>query len=392
MKKYWLSIVIVLSTILLVVGATFAYFSFSIRANNNITADASNMSIIFTPGDELTEVVDPSSSRDNRIKTTASIRAVNGAVKPNANLYLNIEDISSSLTSGALVWEVEAVKNNQSVTLSPSSGTFENCMHNGVSGACVAGDKLYIVTDYELDYVDTEFTIYIWLDSSNISESVSDAVFNASIGADTEEFTGIVKIPNEYQKVEYIQSSGTQYINTGVIGKSGIELYADLSFVSVPPDGSPIFGSYGNNQRCYLLTYRSGGIFGSAIGNTPVVSNYNIVLNTRYQVYSYLATGSQILKINGVTEGANNDTTVLNTNKNIFLFGYNYNGNFDNQYPVSIKLYSLKLYDNGLFVREFVPVYRKSDSVVGLYDIQNGVFYSNANNSGDDFTAGPNVS
>ena len=48
--------------------------------------------------------------------------------------------------------------------------------------------------------------------------------------------------------------------------------------------------------------------------------------------------------------------------------------------------------DNSNLVRDFVPVYRKSDSVVGLYDIQNGVFYSNANNSGDDFTAGPNVS
>ena len=55
-------------------------------------------------------------------------------------------------------------------------------------------------------------------------------------------------------------------------------------------------------------------------------------------------------------------------------------------------IYDCKILQNDVLVREFVPVYRKSDSVVGLYDIQNGVFYSNANNSGDDFTAGPNVS
>ena len=42
------------------------------------------------------------------------------------------------------------------------------------------------------------------------------------------------------------------------------------------------------------------------------------------------------------------------------------------------KVYYCKITVDGTLVRNFVPCYRKSDNIVGLYDLVNGVFYTNA--------------
>jgi hypothetical protein len=52
------------------------------------------------------------------------------------------------------------------------------------------------------------------------------------------------------------------------------------------------------------------------------------------------------------------------------------------------KLYRCQICNNGILVRDYIPVRRKSDKKVGLYDTINNVFYIN-NGSGTDFTAGP---
>ena len=42
-----------------------------------------------------------------------------------------------------------------------------------------------------------------------------------------------------------------------------------------------------------------------------------------------------------------------------------------------IKIYNLKISENGILIRNFIPCYRKSDNEIGLYDIVNNVFYTN---------------
>ena len=56
----------------------------------------------------------------------------------------------------------------------------------------------------------------------------------------------------------------------------------------------------------------------------------------------------------------------------------------------AMKLYSLKLWNNGTLVRNFVPA--KQGTTVGMYDTVTGTFFTNAATSGDDFTAGPEIS
>ena len=42
------------------------------------------------------------------------------------------------------------------------------------------------------------------------------------------------------------------------------------------------------------------------------------------------------------------------------------------------KTYYFKIYKNKKLIRHFIPCYRKSDGVIGLYDLVNDVFYTNS--------------
>lgn len=191
MKKLMFSILAVFSIALLVVGATYAYFTFVISANNMAIGNSDKFNIVFTSVQDLTGDLEVSDSRSESMKSIVRVKAASGSVLPTVNLYISIDSISESLASNALVWEIVGTKNNQSITISPSSGDFTTCTHpNGTTGTCQAGDKLYILEDYLLDYIDSEFTVYIWLDGNVATSSLTDATISASIGVETEEFTG----------------------------------------------------------------------------------------------------------------------------------------------------------------------------------------------------------
>lgn len=66
-----------------------------------------------------------------------------------------------------------------------------------------------------------------------------------------------------------------------------------------------------------------------------------------------------------------------NTELNMFIFALNKEGVPNEQYACA-RLYDMKIYDNEDLVRDFVPCYRKSDNVIGLYDKVNRQFYTNA--------------
>lgn len=55
----------------------------------------------------------------------------------------------------------------------------------------------------------------------------------------------------------------------------------------------------------------------------------------------------------------------------------------------SAKFKELKIYDDIELVRNYIPCYRKSDNVVGMYDLVEDKFHTNSGTG--DFVAGPEV-
>ena len=49
----------------------------------------------------------------------------------------------------------------------------------------------------------------------------------------------------------------------------------------------------------------------------------------------------------------------------------------DNTWSRTIDWYSFKIWKGDTMIRDFVPCYRKSDNVAGMYDLLNNTFYTN---------------
>lgn len=200
--------------------------------------------------------------------------------------------------------------------------------------------------------------------------------------------TGAFLYGGDVREVEYIESTGTQYIDTGITGgsTSKIELVAASQNNSeyqalVGARNGPLF-SFSIWQ--YSATNQATGprfdYVGSTIGSNPNVgggtwntSGLNTVVKDGR--YNYL---------NGVQLTSNNEAT-FSCPCPFTLFALNNNGS--PIYPAKCKMYSCKIYDSGVLVRDFIP-YRIGNKGC-LYDRVSGKFFTNAGTG--DFAVGADV-
>lgn len=187
------------------------------------------------------------------------------------------------------------------------------------------------------------------------------------------------RLPAEFQKVEYIESDGVgQYIDTGINANLIIPIAKmKLYFMDVNDyTYAGLFGVWGPNDTRF-------GIYYNGIG---IGSHKNIHFN-EYNMYEIEMNGK-----NGSAVVNNQNYTGFNirngfANKNILVMARNGDNIIEAQ--VKQRLYYCRIYDDTQIVRNFVPCYRKADNVIGLYDLVNDVFYTNAGTG--TFTKGANV-
>ncbi len=78
------------------------------------------------------------------------------------------------------------------------------------------------------------------------------------------------------------------------------------------------------------------------------------------------------------TEGTDLTSKSKDQTSSMILFGVQNHENSVTPFGAyNMKVYRLKLYENNVLVRDYVPCYRISDNVIGLYDSVNKVFYQN---------------
>lgn len=183
------------------------------------------------------------------------------------------------------------------------------------------------------------------------------------------------RLPEGYTEVEYIQSSGTQYINTGVTGKSGIKAECKYEILNSDFANTFLLGSVpsGWTPRCYLLYWETGVHSYGYIDH--VCSSVSANVNQVYDVTVDLAVGAQSLTVNGNALLSGSNKSTFDTKLALYAFGANYNGTLHG--AGSYRVYYMRLYDNGALVRDFVPC-KNASGVAGLYDVVNGKFYGNA--------------
>lgn len=190
-------------------------------------------------------------------------------------------------------------------------------------------------------------------------------------------------VPIGYEKLEYIESTGTQYIDTGFKADYNTRFTADFMLNSTST--AYVFASRGSSSENFknavgILWSWTG--FRSDYGSIRGAKITGPTTGARYDVDKDKAT----CRIG--TETVTNSSSSFSSTLNVYLFGCNEGGSF--AYPASMRLWSFAIYDNSELVRDFVPAKRSSDGAVGLYDNVTGTFYGNSGTGS--FVAGPVVS
>lgn len=175
-------------------------------------------------------------------------------------------------------------------------------------------------------------------------------------------------LPDNVEQLEYIESTGTQYIDTGVFPSNNLKIN--------------IKACYTNSNSSYMLgsdnAYNAGihirldskyiGIFGGSIMNTGVVSQVNVPVTITLQ--------NNKIYVDGQLKGSGTTQDVSKYSKSsIYVFCTHRGG--EAKYNASMRLYELQMYDGDTLIRDFIPILDEND-VAYLYDKVEKKFYYNS--------------
>jgi len=185
-----------------------------------------------------------------------------------------------------------------------------------------------------------------------------------------------------YQPVEYIQTTGKQYIDTGVKGNTAnYKLLLDVEITNNPTANNSYFLGMYNGAKYYgLFGIYKDGRYRLLVGNkgdcySDIKYTLNARTNLEVNAKANEGTYTASLKINNTIKNFTY-SNYENIDLTLYLFNVNYNNNVTNEY-MSCKLYNCVIEQDDVLVRDFVPCYRKADNVAGLYDMVNNKFYTN---------------
>ena len=189
-----------------------------------------------------------------------------------------------------------------------------------------------------------------------------------------------MSLPSGYKRLEYIESSGTQYIDEGFKPNQDTRVVCDVDWAPTSP-ASWLFGCRTSNtvETYNFLTYPNK--YRSDYNATTSGAETSSTPSGRFIIDK----DKNITKIDGVVVNTLTYAS-FQCKYNMYLFATNHAGSVAGN--TSAKLHSRQVYDNGTLVRDYIPCQTTSGEI-GLWDDVNSVFYDNAGTG--TFTAGPVV-
>ena len=269
-----------------------------------------------------------------------------------------------------------------------------------------------------LPAVENPCTIKATADDGFVSSEVTFTIASTdiSIGNTYDNDITLTEKPKPSKLLDFIESTGAQYIDTGVEAKMGTKAALDIMWTAVTGWDVEMFSANGAGNTNYkLLDGSASGSFyiyptvGSSsffvgksnLSNWPYSANFvTYANNTRYRVSVGISTdGVYSLAINGGAYTQSGTATksvgtIAASGRNFYLFGCNNNGTASNYSDTKARCYGTKIWQvdgSGEYklVRDFLPCL-DSDGVACLYDtVSKELFYSKTVTP---FTAGNELS
>lgn len=192
------------------------------------------------------------------------------------------------------------------------------------------------------------------------------------------------ELPVGYTKVEYIQSSGTQYIDTGFNPNNNTRCVVKVGGAPKTKE-QHIFGARTsiNASDRFLFLATGDSLYRSDFYN----ENKSLAASYNFADPFTINKDKQYLYLNDEL-AATNTYGEFTCPYSMYLFASNTGGAAEGICKSGTQYYSCDIYDNGTIVRHFIPC-KNPDGAVGLYDTIGKQFYANAGTG--DFMAGPDV-
>ena len=185
-----------------------------------------------------------------------------------------------------------------------------------------------------------------------------------------------LKIPNDYTRLQYIESTGTQYINTGV----GVDDHNSFELSLAIINDNNIGSLYD-----YILSQGHNSLRRTDNRISWFSANYNYHYTVEKFKFYKFNFGYNYMSVDNSPISGNPDTDNA-TGNNVTIFAIN--SSYDDNCVARIEY--IKIWDNqNNLVRNFIPARRNSDNVLGMYDTVTGTFFTNSGTG--TFIAGPDV-
>lgn len=182
-------------------------------------------------------------------------------------------------------------------------------------------------------------------------------------------------LPAGYTELLYIESSGTQYIDTGVKPSSNLAIDIDAKFISASSADKGVYTYFGARAIAKQIYY---AIMTASSNTWNLYFEYGRNVGYAEMNYETLIARRMIHVENGSATADDFSVTYAPTTElpdfPIYIFGSNDDGTAS--FLKAMRLYSCKMYDNGVLVRDFVPC-RNASGEVGLYDTVSRQFFRN---------------
>lgn len=184
----------------------------------------------------------------------------------------------------------------------------------------------------------------------------------------------------DYYLLDYIYTNGSQYIDTGYKPNGDTRVTMDFKCSGYnSPTG--LFGARDAITSNNFNLWIESDLFGAQYYDNDWSSNQKTVnLGTNRFTVDW---NKNVCSVQGVSATFTKRT--FNTGCNLFLMALNEGGVVDGRNAIGY-CYSSTIYNNNVLIRNMVPAKRKSDNVLGMYDLVENKFYTNVGSGS--FTAG----
>ena len=261
----------------------------------------------------------------------------------------------------------------QDVSKYSKSSIYVFCTHRGGEAKYNASMRLYELQMYNGDTLIRDFIPI--LDENNVAYLYDKVEKKFYYNSGTGTFNYKKKDSQNMQltKVNYIESTGTQYIDTGVLPSNNLKINIKACYTN--SNSSYMLGSDNAYNAGVNICWDSNnktqgyrGIFGTPIMGTGVIPQINVPVTITLQ--------NNKIYVDGQQKGSGSPQDVSKYSKSsIYVFCTHRGGKA--QYNTSMRLYELQMYDGDTLVRDFVPVIDGSN-IACLYDKVEKKCYYNA--------------